>query len=57
VIEFDLTVEMFGKRVTRKVRAKYDYTPPWPYYERRKRAVYEGWHGSSMSVEFRTVPR
>jgi hypothetical protein len=37
-------------------RGQQPYTPPWPYYGRRKRAGYEGWQGSSMSVEFRTVP-
>jgi hypothetical protein len=56
VIEFDLTVEMFGQRVTRKARADYNYTPPWPYYDTRKQAVYEGWHGSSMGFEFLNVP-
>jgi hypothetical protein len=56
VIKFDLTVEMFGKRVTRKARCNYEYTPPWAYYDPRKRAVYEGWHGSSMRVEFLSAP-
>ena len=56
VIEFDLSAEMFGQRVTRKARCKYEFTPDWPYHDLRKRAVYEGWHGSSMAVEFLNVP-
>jgi len=55
-IEFDLTVEVFGKRVTRKARADYDYTPEWPYYDLRKKAPYEGWPGSKIQVEFLTAP-
>jgi hypothetical protein len=55
-IEFDLAVEMFGKRVIRKAQCEFSYTPPWPYYDLQKEAVYEGWHRSSMGVEFLTVP-
>jgi hypothetical protein len=54
-IEFELTVEVFGKRVTRKAKAVYEYTPEWPYYDLTKRAQFEGWQGSSMHVEFLTV--
>lgn len=42
--------------MTRSARAEYTYTPEWPYYDTRKRAVYEGWYESSTSVEFRNVP-
>ena len=55
-IEFDLTVEVFGKRITGKALAKYDFTPAWPYYDLNQRAVYEGWEGSGITIEFRTVP-
>jgi hypothetical protein len=55
-IEFELTIEVFGKRVTRKARARYDYTPEWEYYDLHKRAVYEGWPGSGIRVEFLAAP-
>jgi hypothetical protein len=55
-IKFDLTVEVFGKRIIRKARADYTYTPEWPYYDLQKRAIYEGWPGSSIQVEFLSVP-
>ena len=34
--EFELTIEMLGKRVTRKAKAEYAYTPEWEYYEWRQ---------------------
>jgi hypothetical protein len=55
-IEFDVTIEAFGKRVVRKVRAEYTLTPEWPYFDLVKGEVSEGWPGSSMRVQFRTVP-
>jgi hypothetical protein len=55
-IEFDLTVEAFGKRVTRKARAEYDFTPEWEYWDLHKRAPYVGWAGSGIRVEYLTVP-
>jgi hypothetical protein len=55
-IEFDLTVEVFGKRVTRKARAEYEFTPEWEYWDLHKRASYEGWPGSAIRVEYLTVP-
>ena len=33
---FELTIEMLGKRVTRKAKAEYAYTPEWEYYEWRQ---------------------
>jgi hypothetical protein len=56
-IEFDLTVEVFGKRVTRKAHADYSYTPEWEYWDLNKGAPFEGWPGSAITVEARTVPK
>jgi len=55
-IDFDLTVEVFGKRVTRKARANYEFTPEWEYWDLHKSGPYEGWNGSSIKVEFLSVP-
>jgi hypothetical protein len=41
-IEFDLTIELFGKRVTRQARVDHDYTPRWEYFDLNKRSPYEG---------------
>jgi hypothetical protein len=55
-IEFDLAVEVFGKRVVRKAKAVYEFTPEWEYFDPIKRAPFTGSNHSSMHVEFLTVP-
>jgi hypothetical protein len=55
-LNFDLTVELLGKRVTRKAMADYTFTPQWEYWDLRKRAPYVGWPGSGLCVTVRTVP-
>jgi hypothetical protein len=55
-LEFDLTVEVFGKRVTRKARADYSHTPEWEYWDLRKRAPHVGWPQSNLSISIRTIP-
>jgi hypothetical protein len=55
-LHFDLTVELLGKRVTRKARADYTYTPEWEYWDRRKRGPYVGWPGSGLCITIRTIP-
>jgi hypothetical protein len=55
-LDFDLTVELLGKRVTRKARADYTYTPEWEYWDLRKQAPHVGWQGSSLCISVRTAP-
>jgi hypothetical protein len=55
-LEFDLTFELLGKRVTRKARADYSYTPEWEYFDLRKEAPYVGWPGSGLCISVRIVP-
>ena len=55
-IEFDLALELCGKRVVRKAKAFYEYTPGWAYYDLIKRAPFEGSQQAGMHVEFLTVP-
>ena len=55
-IEFDFAVEVLGKRVARKARTDYSYTPEWKYWDLNKNAEYEGWPGASMQVQFLTLP-
>jgi hypothetical protein len=42
VFEFDLTVEVFGQRVTRKAKAEYEFTPEWEYFDLHKQAPFAG---------------
>jgi len=37
--EFDLTIEMLGRRITRKARAVYEHTPCWEYFDLKKNAL------------------
>jgi hypothetical protein len=37
--EFDLTIEMRGRRITRKARALYTHTPRWEYFDLKKNAL------------------
>jgi hypothetical protein len=55
-LDFDLTVELLGKRVTRKARADYTHTPEWEYWDLRKQAPYVGWPDSGLGISIRTVP-
>jgi hypothetical protein len=41
-LDFDLTVELLGNRVTRKARADYSFTPEWPYHDMNKQAEFKG---------------
>jgi hypothetical protein len=52
-VEFDLTFELFGQRVTRKARVDYKHTPGWEYYDLLKKAPYVGWGGTTFLL---TVP-
>jgi hypothetical protein len=51
-----MTVEVFGRRVTRKAKAEYSFTPEWPYFDLHKLEPFDGWPGSSMSMKFLNVP-
>jgi len=55
-LDFELTVELCGKRVTRKARADYTFTPKWEYWDTRKRAPFVGWPGSGACITVRTLP-
>jgi hypothetical protein len=54
-LDFELTFELLGKRVTRKARADYSYTPEWEYFDLRKQAPYVGWPGSGLCISVRTT--
>src|SRR5262245_53153826 len=54
--EFDLTLELFGKRVVRKSRVEYTFTPEWEYFDLKKNALYVGWVNSCVGLSVLTVP-
>ncbi len=55
-LDFELTVEVLGKRATRKARAEYTYTPAWEYWDRQMQAPHLGAPGSGLGISIRTVP-
>lgn len=56
-IEFKLAFSAFDERVTRKARAIYTYTPPWPYYHPRSRRERTGHHQLDLGLTLLAVPR
>jgi hypothetical protein len=55
-LEFDLTIEAAGKRVTRRAKVVYTHTPEWEYFDERKKAPYTGWESSNFHLEVLAVP-
>jgi hypothetical protein len=55
-IEFELTVELFGKRVMRKARADYTHTPDWEYWDLHMQAPHVGWQRAILRISIRTIP-
>jgi hypothetical protein len=47
-LEFELTFELFGKRVTRQARVDYSYTPDWEYWDLHKKAPFVGWRARRL---------
>jgi hypothetical protein len=50
-LEFDLDIGVFGKKISRKARIVWEYTPAWEYFDPRLQRVHEGWPGDCMHVE------
>jgi hypothetical protein len=55
-LEFDISFTILGKRVKRKARAEYEFTPDWPYFDLQKKEPFVGWPGSIMTLHVLTVP-
>ena len=56
-LEFDLTLELLGRKVTRKAKIVYTHTPEWEYWDLVKQAAYTGWASSSWQIELQAVPQ
>jgi hypothetical protein len=56
-LDFDLTIEVLGKRVTRKARAEYAHTPDWEHWDLQLQAPFVGWPSSSLTISVRTTSR
>jgi hypothetical protein len=55
-LDFDLTIEVLGKRVTRKARAEYTHTPDWEYWDLHMQAPHLGWPQAILGISIRTIP-
>jgi len=56
-LEFDLVLELLGRRVTRKAKIVYTHTPDWEYWDQLKHAPYTGWGGSTWRIKLQAVPQ
>ena len=56
-IEFNLAFRAFDEGVSRKARAIYTYTPPWPYYDARSRKERTGELQLDLGLTLLAVPR
>ena len=55
-LEFDMTFELVGKRITRKAKVVFEHTPEWQYYDLRKKAPFTGWPSSMWHLEIAAIP-
>ena len=56
-LEFDLVLELLGRKVTWKAKIVYTHTPEWEYWGLLKQAPYTGWASSSWQIELLAVPQ
>ena len=56
-LEFDLVLDLLGRKVTRKAKIVYTHTPEWEYWDLLKQAPYTGWASSSWQIELHAVPQ
>jgi hypothetical protein len=54
--DFDVTIEVFGLRIARKMRVEYSHTPEWECFDLQKQAPYVGWDSTSWTLLMLTVP-
>lgn len=55
-IEFDLTLELFGERITRLARFNYVHTPEWEYFDLHNGALRQSHEASKYELLLLTVP-
>jgi hypothetical protein len=56
-LEFDIVIELLGRKVTRRAKIVYTRTPEWEYWDLLKQAPYTGWASSSWHIELLAVPQ
>lgn len=56
-IEFSLAFRAFDEGVSRKARAIYTYTPPWPYYHVRSNKEQTGELQLDLGLMLLAIPR
>jgi hypothetical protein len=56
ILEFEIAIEMLGKKVSRKARAIYTYIPEWEYFDLARGGVFQGSPGSTIQLEVLAMP-
>lgn len=56
-LEFDMSFEFLGQKVTRKAKVTYEHTPEWEYFDVRKRAPHVGSEHTMYHLEIQAVPQ
>jgi hypothetical protein len=56
VFEFDIGIEILGKRVERRAKIDYTLTPDWEYWDLNKKALFTGVYSSSFKLSLLAMP-
>jgi hypothetical protein len=56
VFEFDIAIEILGKRVERRAKIDYTLTPDWEYWDLVKKALFTGVYNSSFELSLLAIP-
>jgi hypothetical protein len=56
LMEFIISVTILGKRVKRKAKAEFKFTPEWSYFDLQKKEPFVGWPGSILTLHILTAP-
>jgi hypothetical protein len=54
-LEFDIEFNLLGHHVKRLVRAEYEFTPEWEYYDLNKKVLFTGWGSLTYQMSLLTV--
>jgi hypothetical protein len=56
--EFDLTLEMFGQRITRRAKILYEHTPFWEFFDLKQNApLVVAYPRTSLQIEILAIPQ
>ena len=55
-LEFEMSFELLGKRVTRRAKAVYEFTPEWEYFDPRTKSLHHANEHLSYQLKILAVP-